>query len=361
MCAAGIGDEHQHVVDVQVRSLMCVCRPLLSTLCTGSTRTFDTKAVPDRYLEFPDFDPRPWPVGVSGNPRRPGILLPQLTPRQVHSLLSGTGRSYRIRVAYRLVRDCARGESGALADAGRRRGVDRVGAHVRTIAEMLRCSHRRLLRTGGTIAHRVARIRRWPGCRTRSGRVLRARRGAKQVGMTVLDFSVDNMEVEPYAVTPNLTVRLRMSESTGTTVRAVALRAQVRIEPQPPTVLRRRRRRSARSLRSAGALVEYAAHLPVDGMFHGRSRIHRNNGRGLTHGVYVRLLGDGVEVHARTRRRNDSDRGSTERHGIHRRTAWFLRAADPVGQICCLRIAGRRVETADGCALSGVWLGTPRP
>ena len=49
--------------------------------------------------------------------------------------------------------------------------------------------------------------------------------------MTVLDFSIDNMEVEPYAVTPNLTVRLRMSESTGTTVRAVALRAQVRIEP----------------------------------------------------------------------------------------------------------------------------------
>ncbi|MFD9681511.1 DUF6084 family protein [Rhodococcus sp. NPDC059969] len=49
--------------------------------------------------------------------------------------------------------------------------------------------------------------------------------------MTVLDFSVDDVEVEPYAVTPNLTVRLRMSESTGATVRAVALRAQVRIEP----------------------------------------------------------------------------------------------------------------------------------
>ena len=49
--------------------------------------------------------------------------------------------------------------------------------------------------------------------------------------MTSLDFSVDNVEVEPYAVTPNLTVRLRMSETTGVTVRAVALRAQVRIEP----------------------------------------------------------------------------------------------------------------------------------
>ncbi len=106
---------------------------VLSTLCTGRrgpSIQSGSRSVP----RVSGLRPRPWPVGVSGNPRRPGILLPQLTPRQVHSLLSGTGRSYRIRVAHRLVRDCARGESGARADAGRRRGVDRVGAHVRTIA-----------------------------------------------------------------------------------------------------------------------------------------------------------------------------------------------------------------------------------
>lgn len=49
--------------------------------------------------------------------------------------------------------------------------------------------------------------------------------------MTSLEFSVVDVVADPYAVTPNLTVRLRMSESTGTAVRAVALRAQVRIEP----------------------------------------------------------------------------------------------------------------------------------
>ncbi|OXM19201.1 hypothetical protein CBI33_23555 [Rhodococcus erythropolis] len=71
MCAAGIGDEHQHVVDVQVRSLMCVCRPcyLLFAPVDADLRY---KAVPDRYLEFPDFDlgPGRWesleiPVGLA--------------------------------------------------------------------------------------------------------------------------------------------------------------------------------------------------------------------------------------------------------------------------------------------------------
>ncbi|MDN5547595.1 MAG: DUF5947 family protein [Rhodococcus sp. (in: high G+C Gram-positive bacteria)] len=71
MCAAGIGDEHQHVVDVQVRSLMCVCRPcyLLFAPVDADLRY---KAVPDRYLEFPGFELAPgrWesleiPVGLA--------------------------------------------------------------------------------------------------------------------------------------------------------------------------------------------------------------------------------------------------------------------------------------------------------
>jgi len=71
MCATGIGDEHQHVVDVQVRSLMCVCRPcyLLFSPVDADLRY---KAVPDRYLEFPDFELAPgrWesleiPVGLA--------------------------------------------------------------------------------------------------------------------------------------------------------------------------------------------------------------------------------------------------------------------------------------------------------
>ncbi len=50
--------------------------------------------------------------------------------------------------------------------------------------------------------------------------------------MSELDFTVADIFAEPYAVTPQLTARLRTEESTGTAVHAVALRAQVRIEPQ---------------------------------------------------------------------------------------------------------------------------------
>jgi len=50
--------------------------------------------------------------------------------------------------------------------------------------------------------------------------------------MPALDFSVVDITPEPYAVTPNLLARLRIEETTGEVVHALALRAQVRIEPQ---------------------------------------------------------------------------------------------------------------------------------
>ena len=50
--------------------------------------------------------------------------------------------------------------------------------------------------------------------------------------MSKLAFSVVDLFVEPYAVTPQLTARLQIAESTGAVIHAMALRAQVRIEPQ---------------------------------------------------------------------------------------------------------------------------------
>ncbi|MEO7352497.1 MAG: DUF6084 family protein [Marmoricola sp.] len=45
-------------------------------------------------------------------------------------------------------------------------------------------------------------------------------------------FSVPEIFAEPYAATPQLTARVRIEESTGQVVHAMALRCQVRIEPQ---------------------------------------------------------------------------------------------------------------------------------
>jgi Family of unknown function (DUF5947) len=71
MCSESIADEHQHVVNVADRQLMCVCRACY-LLFTDSNADLRYRAVPDRYLAFADFalDRRAWealqiPVGVA--------------------------------------------------------------------------------------------------------------------------------------------------------------------------------------------------------------------------------------------------------------------------------------------------------
>lgn len=71
MCSESIADEHQHVVNVASRQLMCVCRACY-LLFTDTQAELHYRAVPDRYLAFPNFalDRRAWdalqiPVGVA--------------------------------------------------------------------------------------------------------------------------------------------------------------------------------------------------------------------------------------------------------------------------------------------------------
>lgn len=50
--------------------------------------------------------------------------------------------------------------------------------------------------------------------------------------MSGYQFSVLDIFADPYAAAPQLTARLRIEETTGLVVHAIALRCQVRIEPQ---------------------------------------------------------------------------------------------------------------------------------
>lgn len=50
--------------------------------------------------------------------------------------------------------------------------------------------------------------------------------------MTALSFEVVDARGEPYAATPTIMLRLRITEASGGAVHALALRCQVRIEPQ---------------------------------------------------------------------------------------------------------------------------------
>ncbi|MDA4109820.1 DUF5947 family protein [Mycolicibacterium holsaticum] len=54
MCSEVIADEHQHVVNLDGRQLMCVCRGCY-LLFTDTHADLRYRAVPDRYLTFGDF------------------------------------------------------------------------------------------------------------------------------------------------------------------------------------------------------------------------------------------------------------------------------------------------------------------
>ncbi|HEY0400887.1 MAG TPA: DUF5947 family protein [Blastococcus sp.] len=54
MCAEPITEQHQHVVDLAGRGLMCACRPCY-LLFTAEDAQLRYRAVPDRYLSFGDF------------------------------------------------------------------------------------------------------------------------------------------------------------------------------------------------------------------------------------------------------------------------------------------------------------------
>ncbi len=71
MCSETISDEHRHVVNVERRQLMCVCRGCY-LLFTDIEAELRYRAIPDRYLALDDFalDRRRWdalqiPVGLA--------------------------------------------------------------------------------------------------------------------------------------------------------------------------------------------------------------------------------------------------------------------------------------------------------
>ena len=72
LCGEPISDEHGHLVDVHARSLMCACRGCYLLFTPEGAGGNHFKAVPDRYLSFPEIQltPSQWdglqiPVSVA--------------------------------------------------------------------------------------------------------------------------------------------------------------------------------------------------------------------------------------------------------------------------------------------------------
>ena len=72
MCATPIPDDHDHVVDLEQRSLQCTCRGCYLLFAPDGAGGSRYRAVPDRFLSFPEFalSPGQWdglqiPVSVA--------------------------------------------------------------------------------------------------------------------------------------------------------------------------------------------------------------------------------------------------------------------------------------------------------
>jgi hypothetical protein len=72
VCAEPVPEDHGHLVDVQARNLLCACRGCYLLFMSEGAGGTHFRAVPDRYLAFPDFQlsPARWdslqiPVGVA--------------------------------------------------------------------------------------------------------------------------------------------------------------------------------------------------------------------------------------------------------------------------------------------------------
>lgn len=72
LCTEPIGEEHGHLVDVEVRNLLCACRGCYLLFTSDGAGGGHYLAVPDRYLAFPElqlsaaqWDALQIPVGVA--------------------------------------------------------------------------------------------------------------------------------------------------------------------------------------------------------------------------------------------------------------------------------------------------------
>ena len=103
--------------------------------------------------------------------------------------------------------------------------------------------------------------------------------------MSEYAFTVLDVVAEPYAVSPQLTARLRIDETTGLRIHALALRCQVRIEPQ---------RRLGRRERPFGIVAR--AVVPV-GLDHERIAPPRHVIERIVQGTNPRIAARTGEMH----------------------------------------------------------------
>ena len=236
MCSEPIADEHQHVVNVAGRQLMCVCRGCY-LLFTDTEAELRYRAVPDRYLAFPDFalDRRAWealqiPVGLA-------FFFHNSTLGRTVAFYPGPGRRHA-----NPSWTCTRGTPSAPPTHGWTPSPTtsrRCWCGCPTTKQLVRSA----IWSPSTPATSSS-----AGCACCGEASTAAKMSASYIDeffeharrpqpgggsrMTVTSrFAVLDVAPEPYAVTPVLIARVGIASVGDDPVHAIALRCQVRIEP----------------------------------------------------------------------------------------------------------------------------------
>ena len=276
MCAQPVPGTHSHVVHLEGRALMCACRPCYLLFAGDADQRY--RAVPDRYLRFPavsadgpSFDALDIPVGlaflfhnsragtaVAFYPGPAGATESELPLEAWDGVIASHPELATLRpdVEALLVRRAAPGA----AHSG--------SCHLVPIDVCYELV--------GTPAPGLARLRRRRRGPRRDRRLLRHGRRAERRRMT-LTFAVRDIVAEPHAVTPQLTAKLRVDDDAGRRVHAMALRCQVRVDPQ------RRGYDDAEGEALRGLFggrerwVGHRALVPVAALRHHRARLRRRH------------------------------------------------------------------------------------
>ena len=256
MCGAGIVDEHPHVVNIDSPQ-PAVHVPACYLLFTreGAGRG-NYRAVPDRYLVDPDVeltDAR-WDAAPGAGRR--------WRSSSTTACSAGSSRSTRARPArpsrcstWRPGTTIAAANPLAADARARRRGAHR--APHRREQRVLPRADRRLLRAGRADPHALDRLRRRRG--GAAGHRRTSSRGCGRTASDPLDGGAGRcLSSSSTASTsapirtppgPTLVFRLRIAETTGERVHAIALRCQLRIEPQKRRYTASRGRAAQRPVR----------------------------------------------------------------------------------------------------------------
>ena len=175
--------------------------------------------------------------------------------------------------------------------------------------------------------------------------------------MAELLFTVVDVVPERYAAAPNLLARIRVEESTGEVVHALALRAQIRIEPQ------RRRYDDPESpalLDLFGDRTRFADTLRPFAWLHASTVA-----QGFSDATEIELplpctydfeVSGTTYLHA-LRDGRDPAAVPLQRHGLHPRRQRLLRRPDALGPRGSVPPAGRRLARPDAASFPGTeWL-----